>query len=94
MRKVELLPTRDCEAGYGPDKISLKENDVSSCNTKYSMSISSDRDRPTKSLVSGETGTFCLESYSRVSISEEVAIAAVIGHSKLLITQPSCWYEL
>ena len=22
MRKVELLPTRDCEAGYGPDVIS------------------------------------------------------------------------
>ena len=21
MRKVELLPTRDCEAGYGPDGI-------------------------------------------------------------------------
>ena len=20
MRKVELFPTRDCEAGYGPDK--------------------------------------------------------------------------
>ena len=23
MRKVELLPTRDCEAGYGPARISL-----------------------------------------------------------------------
>ena len=22
MRKVELLPTRDCEAGYGPDSVS------------------------------------------------------------------------
>ena len=25
MRKVELLPTRDCEAGYGPDPASLSQ---------------------------------------------------------------------
>ena len=25
MRKVELLPTRDCEAGYGPGDSSQKE---------------------------------------------------------------------
>ena len=24
MRKVELLPTRDCEAGYGPDNVVFK----------------------------------------------------------------------
>ena len=24
MRKVELLPTRDCEAGYGPGLFSLR----------------------------------------------------------------------
>ena len=30
MRKVELLPTRDCEAGYGPDKsiIGLYLNEI------------------------------------------------------------------
>ena len=26
MRKVELLPTRDCEAGYGPGKDREKDN--------------------------------------------------------------------
>ena len=26
MRKVELLPTRDCEAGYGPDYLGPKDN--------------------------------------------------------------------
>ena len=25
MRKVELLPTRDCEAGYGPDQNTTAE---------------------------------------------------------------------
>ena len=26
MRKVELLPTRDCEAGYGPDNNNKTKN--------------------------------------------------------------------
>ena len=25
MRKVELLPTRDCEAGYGPENMGVKQ---------------------------------------------------------------------
>ena len=37
MRKVELLPTRDCEAGYGPELLAkfaknLNQNAESSCN--------------------------------------------------------------
>ena len=33
MRKVELLPTRDCEAGYGPG--SYKYNDLISLDETY-----------------------------------------------------------
>ena len=44
---------------------------------------------PTKSHASGETGKLCIESHSGVSILMTEGMAAVIGHSELLITWPS-----
>ena len=48
MRKVELMPTRDCEAGYGPghSPVRLQTNvwgrgNVSPCNTSARISNSS-----------------------------------------------------
>ena len=40
MRKVEPLPTRDCEAGYGPDKksIDLGPNPLS-CTSALSLHV-------------------------------------------------------
>ena len=43
----------------------------------------------TKSCASSETGKLCIESYFGVSILVTAVIAAIIGHSELLITQPS-----
>ena len=45
--------------------------------------------RPTKSQVSSVTGKLYIESHSSVSILVTAVIAAIIGHSNLLITQPS-----
>ena len=49
--------------------------------------VLSDREVP-KSCASSETGKLCIGSHSGVSILVTV-IAAIIGHSELLITQPS-----
>ena len=54
--------------------------------------VLSDHEVPQRAAVSGETGKL-VESHSNVSILLEflvtVVIAAIIGYSKLLITQPS-----
>ena len=46
-------------------------------------------DWPLVCCASGETGKLCIESHSGVSILVTAVIAAIVGHSKLLITQPS-----
>ena len=46
MRKVELLPTRDCEAGYGPDKNVYKNREPPSEISKIGISALSPSVQP------------------------------------------------